>query len=328
MFVSPAPMPRIEADTPGPKAPCVRRNSALGTTAVRSATDSRPRSSSASAVTAVMAIGVSCMLVDWRVAVTTMSAIPWAGSAAVPAPAASCAMTGVAAVAATARARMDTGACFSFLICSLPILEFESHRTRTAASGSRWWTSCQSKKSGRVAPHEAAYLVVVESELDAEADHRAETADRRGVVDLAQVRSQNRLLDSARLDDVAQLVARIVVEARLGDEHAQRMLDERPALAQLANVCVSGADGVGRMLHQAPAHPPHFRFLEQRPNFRNMQVPRREHRVELGDLVEDFLDLVLDTPVVIDNRQHLGALHRLLGRQQAPVSIVADVVGG
>ncbi len=75
------------------------------------------------------------------------------------------------------------------------------------------------------------------------------------------------------------------------------MLDEGAAVGQLGDVLEGGVDGVGRVLDQPALDAALLGLLEQGPDLRDVEeVAGRQNRVELGDLVEDVLDLVLDPP--------------------------------
>src|SRR5690606_14178899 len=160
-------MPRMLAETPGPKAPWVRRNSAFGTTAVRSATESSPRSFRPSAVIAVMAIGVSCMFVAWRVAVTTISAIPPSPALGSPS-ATSCAD----AVAVQTAQTTETDASRTFFIVLFSLDCFRRHR-HSGVAGSL----LLSDQKGVVAARPVSDGRVVEAGFDAEAE-RPESRSR------------------------------------------------------------------------------------------------------------------------------------------------------
>jgi len=94
-------------------------------------------------------------------------------------------------------------------------------------------------------------------------DHGLEAGDRGRVFDLAEIGAEDGAVDRTRRDHLLQLIAFPVLEARLIDEHAQRVLDIGALVDQIADVLERRVDGVGRMLDQPPLDAALYGLLEQ-----------------------------------------------------------------
>src|SRR5581483_3594989 len=85
--------------------------------------------------------------------------------------------------------------------------------------------SAEAEQPGGVAADQLLDVVVGVAEVHAQLDDGPEAGDRRRVLDLPEIGAEDRAVERAGSDHRLELIGLEVLEARLVDEHAQRVLD-------------------------------------------------------------------------------------------------------